>query len=109
MLASMFVAGGATAPGWFEVAVRATRPWASYTREVASPTLPLPRVVAASRHTHSPAGGRSTWTVSSVLRNPHSAGSSSAETPEAESTHDSSRWTGDIGSPSTRSTAVGFE
>ena len=29
--------------------------------------------VSASRQTHSPSGGRRTWTVSSVLRKPHSA------------------------------------
>ena len=67
------------------------------------PIAPLDRVVSASRQTHSPSGGRRTWTVSSVLRNPHSRGSKTALTPEAESAQVTSRWTGETGSPSTRS------
>src|SRR5665811_2444501 len=62
--------------------------------DVAMPTLPLPRIVCASRHSHSPRGGLSTCTVSSVLMKFHRPGSSSADTPEAESTHDISRCTG---------------
>ena len=42
------------------------------------PTAPPPNVVTASRQTHSPSGGRSTCTVSSVLRKPHSRTSSAA-------------------------------
>ena len=73
----------------------------SYAAAPATPTAPLPRVVVASRQTHSPAGGRSTCTVSSVFRNAHSRASSAALTPDAESAHASSRWTGEIASPST--------
>ena len=50
------------------------------------PRDPGPSVVSASTHTQSPTGSRSRCTVISVFRNAHSAGSSAAETPDAEST-----------------------
>ena len=84
-------------------AERATSPRRSWIVDVATPTDPEESVVSASRHTHSPSGGRSTCRVSSVLRNAHERGSSSALAPDAESAHTSSRWSGEIGSPSTRS------
>src|SRR5690349_18965547 len=49
-------------------AERPTGPRSSYTVEAATPTAPGPSEVSATRQTHSPAGGRSTCTVSSVLR-----------------------------------------
>ena len=58
-------------------------------------------MVSASRQTHSPTGGRTTWTLSSVFMKFHSAGSSAAEAPDAESTQVSRRCSGDICSPGT--------
>src|SRR4051812_14099563 len=65
---------------------RATSPRSSYPSDSARPTAPPPRVVRALMQTHSPSGGRTTCTLSSVFMKFHSAGSSAAEAPEAEST-----------------------
>ena len=73
-----------------------------------TPWRPPPRrsrCSASSRRpgrAHSPTGSRRTCTVSSVLRNRQAAGSSAADTPDAESTQVSSRCTGLVGSPSTQ-------
>src|SRR5215210_4000440 len=61
-------------------------------------------VVAASRTTHSPSGGRRTWTVSSGLMNSHSSQLMTAEMPFPESATASTRCSGVGGSPETTST-----
>src|ERR1044071_511933 len=67
-------------------AERPTGPRSSYTVDAATPTAPGPRKVSATRQSHSPTGGRSTCTVSSVLRKAQVSASTAADTPEAEST-----------------------
>ena len=54
-----------------------------------------------ARQTHSPTGGRTRCTVSSVFMKLHWAGSRAAEAPEAESTQLSSRCSGVSSSPGT--------
>ena len=82
---------GVTSSAWAD---RATSPRSSYTSDAATPTAPPPSVVRALRQTHSPSGGRTTCTVSSVFMKFHSVGSRAAEAPEAESTQVSSRCRG---------------
>ena len=83
-------ARGWTSSAWFD---RATRP--AGVEDVGRGHADRRRstsVVSASSSSHSPSGGRSTCTVSSVFRNAQSRGSSTATRPDAESAQASSRW-----------------